>query len=104
MFSNTGMELSDTLKAVDAAKRLWPNLRFEEAKCHMKPTDSWDEFGPPGRRMRWCCVVHKSVPTIIKLRRLLVIITPKLLYLMVLEQKKVQEEPNTTKEQRTLVR
>lgn len=71
VFSNTGMELSDTLKAVDAAKRLWPNLRFEEAKCHMKPTDSWDEFGPPGRRMRWCCVVHKSVPTIIKLREII---------------------------------
>ena len=70
VFSNTGMELSDTLKAVDAAKRLWPNLRFEEAKCHMKPTDSWDEFGPPGRRMRWCCVVHKSVPTILLLREI----------------------------------
>ena len=37
----------------------------------MKPTDSWDEFGPPGRRMRWCCVVHKSVPTIIKLREII---------------------------------
>ena len=64
VFSNTGMELSDTLKAVDAAKQLWPSLRFEEAKCHMEPTESWDEFGPPGRRMRWCCVVHKSVPTL----------------------------------------
>ena len=70
IFSNTGMELSDTLKAVDAAKQLWPSLRFEEAKCHMEPTESWDEFGPPGRRMRWCCVVHKSVPTIIKLREI----------------------------------
>lgn len=70
VFSNTGMELSDTLKAVDAAKQLWPSLRFEEAKCHMEPTESWDEFGPPGRRMRWCCVVHKSVPTIIKLREI----------------------------------
>lgn len=70
VFSNTGMELSDTLKAVEKAKAHWPQLRFEEAKCHMEPEETWDEFGPPGRRMRWCCTVHKSVPTILKLRAL----------------------------------
>lgn len=70
VFSNTGMELSDTLKAVEEAKKRWPQLRFEEAKCHMDATESWDEFGPPGRRRRWCCSVHKSVPTIIKLREI----------------------------------
>lgn len=70
VFSNTGMELPDTLKAVEKAKEHWPDLRFEEAKCHMEPIQSWDEFGPPGRRMRWCCSVHKSVPTILKLREL----------------------------------
>ena len=52
VFSNTGMELSDTLNAVQKAKKRWPELRFEEAKCHMDPTETWDEFGPPGRRMR----------------------------------------------------
>ena len=71
VFSNTGMELSDTLKAVEKAKQHWPQLRFEEAKSHMRPTESWDCFGPPGRRMRWCCSVHKSVPTILKLRELI---------------------------------
>ena len=70
VFSNTGMELSDTYKAVERAQRHWPELSFYEAKCHMKPTETWDEFGPPGRRMRWCCVVHKSVPTLLKLREL----------------------------------
>lgn len=70
VFSNTGMELKATLSAVEKAKNRWPTLRFEEAKCHMSPTESWDEFGPPGRRMRWCCTVHKSVPTILKLREL----------------------------------
>ena len=70
VFSNTGMELSDTLNAVEEAKRRWPQVRFEEAKSHLDPTESWDEFGPPGRRMRWCCVVHKSVPTILKLREI----------------------------------
>ena len=71
VFNNTGMELSDTLRSVSRAKDRWPFLRFEEAASHLEPTESWDEFGPPGRRMRWCCVVHKSTPTILKLRKLL---------------------------------
>lgn len=70
LFSNTGMELSDTIKAVERAKEHWPKLRFEEAKSHLDPTTSWDEFGPPGRRMRWCCHVHKSIPTMLKLREI----------------------------------
>lgn len=70
VFSNTGMELSDTLQAVEESKKRWPQLRFEEARSHFDPTESWDEFGPPGRRMRWCCAVHKSVPTILKLREI----------------------------------
>ncbi len=70
IFSNTGMELSDTLNAVELAKKRWPNLKFVEAKCYMDPTETWDMFGPPGRRMRWCCAVHKSVPTLLKLREI----------------------------------
>ncbi|MDY6308164.1 MAG: phosphoadenosine phosphosulfate reductase family protein [Oribacterium sp.] len=70
IFSNTGMELSTTYKSVAEAKKRWPSLRFYEAKSHLKPEDSWDEFGPPGRRMRWCCTVHKSVPAILRLREL----------------------------------
>ena len=70
VFSNTGMELSTTIKSVEKAKKHWSSLKFYEAKSHLKPTDSWEEFGPPGRRMRWCCAVHKSVPTILLLREL----------------------------------
>lgn len=70
VFSNTGMELSDTLAAIEKAKAHWPQLDFQEAKCHMSPEESWDEFGPPGRRLRWCCAVHKSVPTILKMREI----------------------------------
>jgi phosphoadenosine phosphosulfate reductase len=70
IFSNTGMELSCTLDAVKKAKRHWKNLRFYEAACHMKPEQTWDEFGVPGRRLRWCCQVHKSVPTILKMREI----------------------------------
>ena len=68
VFSNTGMELSTTIRSIERAKKHWPTLRFYEAKSHLNPHDSWEEFGPPGRRMRWCCAVHKSVPTILLLR------------------------------------
>lgn len=68
IFSDTGMELSDTYKAVERAKKKWPNLKFYSAKCHMEPCDSWREFGPPAAKNRWCCAVHKSVPTLLKLR------------------------------------
>ncbi len=70
VFSNTGMELSDTINAVKKAKKRWPQLRFEEAVCHMNPADTWDEFGPPATKNRWCCAVHKSVPTILKIREI----------------------------------
>jgi len=70
VFGNTGMELSCTLEAVEKAKKHWPALRFYEARSHLNPEESWDEFGPPGRRMRWCCSVHKSVPTILTLREI----------------------------------
>lgn len=70
IFSDTGMELSDTYKAVERAKKKWPKLQFYEAKCHWEPCDSWREFGPPAAKNRWCCAVHKSVPTILKLREI----------------------------------
>lgn len=70
VFSNTNMELSDTLKAVEKAKSHWSELHFEEAKCHMEPSKSWEEFGPPASKLRWCCSVHKSVPTILLLQQL----------------------------------
>lgn len=70
VFSNTGMELQDTLTAVEKAKSQWPEIRFVEAKSHLEPEDTWREFGPPARRMRWCCQVHKSIPTILKIREL----------------------------------
>ncbi|SHI41990.1 phosphoadenosine phosphosulfate reductase [Parasporobacterium paucivorans DSM 15970] len=70
IFSNTGMELNATLESVKRSMKHWGKLRFYEAASHMSPDESWDAFGPPGRRLRWCCSVHKSVPTIIKLREI----------------------------------
>ena len=70
IFGDTGMELSDTYKAVECAKKHYPNLNFHVAKSIFSADQSWDLFGPPGRKMRWCCTVHKSVPTMLKLREL----------------------------------
>lgn len=70
IFGNTGMEFDATIKAVRQAKANWVKLRFYEAESHMLPAETWSAFGPPGRRMRWCCSVHKSVPTMLKLREI----------------------------------
>lgn len=70
IFSNTGMELNATVEAVERAKAHWNKLHFYEARSHMTPDETWNAFGPPGRRLRWCCSVHKSVPTILELRKI----------------------------------
>lgn len=70
VFGDTGMELCDTYMAVEKAKRHYPNLNFQTAKSNFSAQESWKEFGPPGRRLRWCCGVHKSVPTLMLLREI----------------------------------
>lgn len=70
IFGDTGMELSDTYKALELAKAHYPNLNFHVAKSVFPAEQSWKIFGPPGRKMRWCCTVHKSVPTMLKFREL----------------------------------
>lgn len=70
VFGDTGMELSDTYDAVKKAQKHYPNLNFHVAKSVFSAEESWRIFGPPGRKMRWCCTVHKSVPTMLKLREL----------------------------------
>ncbi len=70
IFGDTGMELSDTYKAVELAKDHYKNLNFHVAKSVYSSKESWNLFGPPGRKMRWCCTVHKSVPTMLKLQEI----------------------------------
>lgn len=70
VFNDTGMELSSTLMAVEAVKKRWPQLQFVVAKCHLDTRETWKEFGPPARKLRWCCSVHKSVPTILLIKKL----------------------------------
>ena len=71
VFGDTGMELSDTYAAVEKAKEHYPHLHFETAKSPFSASESWNLFGPPGRKMRWCCTVHKSVPTMLKLQEII---------------------------------
>ncbi|MGB9791797.1 MAG: phosphoadenosine phosphosulfate reductase family protein, partial [Thermacetogeniaceae bacterium] len=70
VFSDTGMEVQDTYKAVEAARERWPHLSFYTAKSAKDPQTTWREMGPPSRIHRWCCVVHKTAPTLLLLRRL----------------------------------
>ena len=70
VFGDTGMEIKDTYAAVEKAKKRYPNLNFQTAKSVFSAQDTWKEFGPPGRRLRWCCGVHKSVPTLMLLREI----------------------------------
>ena len=70
VFSDTSMELETTYRAIDQAKVQWPQLCFYTARSHMLAVDSWHAFGPPSRFQRWCCSVHKSVPSLLLLRKL----------------------------------
>lgn len=70
IFGDTGMEFKATYKAVEKTKAHYPNLNFKIAKSILDASESWKEFGPPGRRLRWCCAIHKSVPTLLLLKKM----------------------------------
>lgn len=73
VFGDTQMEFPDTYDVVDKveAQCKAEGIRFYRAKSHMNVLESWREFGPPSRVLRWCCSVHKSTPQVIKLREVL---------------------------------
>ena len=68
IFGDTGMELPDTLDSIKETGKRYPGMDIYTAESVLKPEESWDIFGPPARRQRWCCSVHKSAPSILKLR------------------------------------
>jgi len=70
IFADTGMEIDSTYSAVKKAQEKWDKLRFYIAKSHYSPEETWKEFGPPSRIHRWCCSVHKTVPSLLKLREI----------------------------------
>lgn len=70
IFSDTSMEISATYKALDRAEQRWSDVKFYRAKSHLDAKDSWELFGPPSRTQRWCCSVHKTAPSLLKLREI----------------------------------
>jgi len=73
VFGDTQMEFPDTYDVVDKveAQCQAEGIRFYRAKSHMEVLESWRQFAPPSRVLRWCCSVHKSTPQVIKLREVL---------------------------------
>lgn len=71
VFNDTGMEITPTLEAVEAAKQHWSNLTFYTSKPYASAYQAWQDFGPPSRIHRWCCSVHKSAPNLLLLRQIM---------------------------------
>ena len=65
---DTTMEFKATYKAVEKAKERWPQLKWYTARAPFDAIDSWKKVGYPARRLRWCCSVHKTAPSIQILR------------------------------------
>lgn len=71
VFGDTTMELSDTYKNVEEAKKYWSDLSWHVARTNFDATESWKFTGPPARTIRWCCGVHKSAPSVLKIKEIL---------------------------------
>jgi len=61
LFSNTGLELPETVSYVRRFSQS-PNYRLVEVNPAKDFFELVDEFGPPSRVMRWCCFTSKSAP------------------------------------------
>lgn len=66
MFGDTQMEFPTTIHLVSEISQYcsWQGIDFYEAKAHFPADVSWQKFGPPARRLRWCCTVHKTAPVL----------------------------------------
>ncbi|MDO4515017.1 MAG: phosphoadenosine phosphosulfate reductase family protein, partial [Lachnospiraceae bacterium] len=69
LFGNTDMEFPTTLALAKEVRQYCEDegIFFIEAKAGFPATQSWSQFGPPARKVRWCCTVHKTAPVINKL-------------------------------------
>lgn len=64
------MELKTTYQALSEAKAHWPSLEWYEARAEFEAEESWRRIGFPARKLRWCCSVHKTAPSIVKLKEI----------------------------------
>lgn len=71
IFGDTTMELEATHKIFEESKIRWNDLAWHKAQALFDSKDLWYEFGPPARTLRWCCSVHKSAPSVLKIKELL---------------------------------
>lgn len=71
LFGDTQMEFPDTYKAIEEIRNFYSDtgIEFLTAKSSLSPLYTWNKFGPPAQRIRWCCSVHKSTPQILLLRK-----------------------------------
>lgn len=70
VFGDTTMELKTTYQALSEAKAHWPSLEWYEARAEFEAEESWRRIGFPARKLRWCCSVHKTAPSIAKLKEI----------------------------------
>ena len=71
IFGDTTMELSDTYKTIEMTKNFYPDLKWHTARAPFNAIDSWKFMGPPARKIRWCCPVHKSGPSLVKVKEII---------------------------------
>ena len=66
LFGNTDMEFPTTLNMIQEVELICRKngIEFIEVKAEFAAEDSWEQFGPPARRNRWCCTVHKTAPIV----------------------------------------
>ena len=71
IFGDTTMEISDTYKAVAETEKFFSDLKWHTARAPFDALDSWKFMGPPARKIRWCCSVHKASPSLFKVKEIL---------------------------------
>lgn len=71
IFGDTTMELSDTYKTVKETKKIFSDLKWHTARAPFDALDSWKFMGPPARKIRWCCSVHKASPSLFKVKEII---------------------------------
>ena len=71
IFGDTSMEISDTYKTVAETEKFFPDLKWHTARAPFDALDSWKFMGPPARKIRWCCSVHKASPSLFKVKEII---------------------------------
>lgn len=71
IFGDTTMEISDTYKIVAETEKFFPDLKLHTARAPFDALDSWKFMGPPARKIRWCCSVHKASPSLFKVKEII---------------------------------